>query len=133
MTRNLKEIQDGYKNVKDFRMLSITLDPKYDSAEVLYRFADKFGVNNKNWHFLTGSKDSIYWLMNKDGFLVVQPVPGKEDEVQLQHSELVVLVDKDGYIRGQYDGTKEKEIERLKDEIKVLYHSYGEPAKSTDR
>jgi protein SCO1/2 len=125
MTRNLKAIQDDYKDVKDFKMVSFTLDPKYDSAKVLAAFADKYDVNNKNWHFLTGSRDTIYRLMNQEGYLVVKPLPN-EDPAQFQHSELVVLVDKDGYIRGNYNGTLVKEIERLNDEIKVLYHSYGE-------
>lgn len=133
ITENLKEVFEGYKDVESFSMVSVTLDPKYDSAEVLHAFADKFGVNNKNWHFLTGNKDSIAWLMNKDGFLMVMPLPGTDDPVQIQHTEVIALVDKDGHIRGHYDGTNSKEIDRLKDEIKVLYHSYGETAKQTKR
>ncbi len=133
ITRNLKVIQDEYKDVKDFLIVSITLDPKYDAPEILHRFATKYDVNNKNWHFLTGSRDTIAWLMNKDGFLMVPPLPNPQDPVQIQHTEIVALVDKDGYIRGHYDGTSLQEIDRLKDEVKVLYHSYGEAAKRDKR
>ncbi|RYD82780.1 MAG: SCO family protein [Sphingobacteriales bacterium] len=125
MTKNLTVIKNEFKNWKDFRMISMTLDPKFDSPKVLNAFADKYEVNNGNWHFLTGSHDSIYWLMNQEGFLIVKPLPS-EDPAQFQHSEVVALIDKDGYIRGHYNGTDLKDVERLKDEIKLLYHSYAE-------
>ncbi len=54
LTKNMKELQDAMK-MKDFRkkidssyvrFISFSVDPERDSAEVLKRYADKYGVNH---------------------------------------------------------------------------------------
>ena len=61
LTRNMKRLQDSFvKNDSIVQFVSVSVDPEYDSAANLRKFADKFNVNHDNWWFLTGKKDEVY-------------------------------------------------------------------------
>ena len=68
LTRNMKKLQDALK-IKDelrgvdstfIQFLSFTVDPQRDSAPVLKKYADRFGVNPDIWWLLQGHKKTIY-------------------------------------------------------------------------
>ena len=53
---------------KDLMLLSVTVDPEYDSAEVLAQYAKRWGASYQGWRFLTGDVASlaaqlgeVYW------------------------------------------------------------------------
>ena len=118
MTGNLKRVQDEYLNDKDFRMVSISVDPEHDNVDSLAKYAKKFDINADKWYLLTGDKKYIYRLMSEKGFLITRP------ETPLAHSEIVELIDKEGHIRGQYKGTNPMEIDRLVEDIHALQVAY---------
>ena len=124
MTQNLQRVQGKFKDDKDFRIVSFTLDPKRDTAARLKWYADKYKINTYQWHFVTSTKDQIASVMGEDGYLVVKPVEGANPD-QLQHSDLVILVDKEGHIRGNYHGTKEEDIDKLIEDAHTLYVAYA--------
>jgi protein SCO1/2 len=62
MKRNMLTIQNEFKNQDRFAITSFTIDPARDSASVLASYAAKLGVDTKQWSFLTGNRDSIYYL-----------------------------------------------------------------------
>ena len=41
------------------RRVSFSVDPEYDSPEVLRLYADTWGITDSEWLFLTGQKESI--------------------------------------------------------------------------
>ena len=47
--------------------MSITVDPAYDTPEVLTRYAQSFAAQPQRWLFLTGDKATIYRLV-REGF-----------------------------------------------------------------
>ena len=51
----------------DVRLVSITVDPAYDTPEVLTRYAQSFAAQPQRWLFLTGDKATIYRLV-REGF-----------------------------------------------------------------
>jgi len=123
MTTQLTRVQEEFAEDADFQIVSITVDPKNDTADVLKAYSKEYGANNTIWWFLTGTKDSIYALAQKGFF-----ISAMEDEahpVDFIHSEKLVLVDKEGWIRGYYDGTDVKEVDKLMTEIKVLQSIYA--------
>jgi cytochrome oxidase Cu insertion factor (SCO1/SenC/PrrC family) len=68
----------------DVRLVSITVDPEQDTAEVLVEYASRFGANHERWLFLTGEKRAIYALAIEGFRLSVAdpekidpPLPGK--------------------------------------------------------
>lgn len=101
MNANLIQVQDAFKDYKDFGVASFTINPDNDTVEVLKAYADKYGVSNPNWHLMTGGKDAIYDLANK-GFNIYA---GENAEVEggFEHSGNFALIDKNGYIRSRMD------------------------------
>ena len=101
MNSNLVDIQNTFPNRTDFGIASFTINPDYDTQEVLKAYAQNYGVTNPNWHFLTGEKDALYDLANT-GFNLY----AAEAEVAdggFEHSGNFALIDKEGYIRSRTD------------------------------
>ncbi len=101
MTNNLVSLQDTFKDKTDFGVASITINPRYDTPTVLKTYANRYGIENPNWHLMTGQQDRIYNLA-REGFYILakeaQDVPGG-----FEHSGMFALVDKEGYIRSRTD------------------------------
>mgnify|MGYP003110758591 CR=1 FL=1 len=101
MNRNLIDVQNEFKDEPDFGIASITIDPEFDTPEVLREYAENYGVTNPNWNFLTGDKEKIYEMANA-GFGIYA---GKEETAPggFAHSGLFALIDKEGYVRSRTD------------------------------
>jgi len=65
MNRNMAEIQNKFFGNPNFGIASITINPEYDTVEVLKEHAAQIGVKSSNWHLMTGDKDYIYSISNK--------------------------------------------------------------------
>jgi protein SCO1/2 len=74
-TARLREVQKilGDRVGQDVFMYTITIDPEYDTQDVLKKYAEKFEAG-PGWLFLTGKKDDIILLRKKLGLY------SKEDE-----------------------------------------------------
>lgn len=101
MNRNLVEIQEEFKDFQNFGVASFTITPEIDTPEVLKNYAVKYGINNPNWHLMTGDEDKIYELANV-GFNIYV---GKDEstEAGFEHSGNFALIDKNGFIRSRKD------------------------------
>jgi protein SCO1 len=108
MTAQLQRLQTEFADDPDFVILSHTVNPSYDSVQVMKAYAERFEANPVKWWFLTGSKEELYKMARKS-YLVVPDVADTSfnhgDESDFIHTENFVLVDPDGRIRGIYDGT----------------------------
>ena len=104
------------------RLVSFSVDPSWDTPEVLSRYADAQapGVPPGRWLFLTGPADEIYRIV-KDGFKlsVAERPPGMDGGPGdlITHSDRLVLVDPSGRIAGYYHGTDDDASARLIEEI----------------
>ena len=113
MTKNLKSVYGEFAAKDEVHFVSVTVNPEFDSPQVLAEYAKKYGLDPLRWHFLTGSRESIQDLAIQ-GF----KIGSVEDPVF--HSTFLVLADKKAQIRGYYDGTKEEDLGRLKADIRRL-------------
>jgi protein SCO1/2 len=131
MNESMIKIQNEFYGNPAFGMISISIDPKRDTPEVLKAYADKNGATLKNWNFLTGDKEKIYSFSN-EGFRLYAG-ENKDVEGGFEHSGLFALIDKNGFIRSRtvmngenenpikfYNGLDEKEVQWLKEDIKLL-------------
>ena len=101
MNRNLSDIEKKFSKEKDFGIVSITINPKYDTSEVLKNHSEHLGVTSENWHFLTSeSQEYIHKLAAKFNMYVGENInaPGG-----FEHSGLFALIDKNGKIRCRTD------------------------------
>ena len=101
MNKNLVDIQNNFPNNNQFGIASFTINPDYDTPEILKAYAENYGVTNPNWHFLTGDKNAIYDLANKGFNLYAEQVEGAPGG--FEHSGNFALIDKKGFIRSRID------------------------------
>lgn len=98
------------------RRVSFSVDPEYDSPQVLQLYADSWGITDPSWLFLTGEKGSVRRLVT-EGFklgLDDEPPPGAASpDEPILHSTRFVLVDGTGVVRGYYDAFRPEELNRL--------------------
>lgn len=128
MSGNLLELQKIVSIFPEVHILSHTVNPDYDTPDVLKKYAKDLGANTMNWNFVTGDKEAIY-KQGLEGYFV----EAEKSEIApggFLHSELFVLVDKEGYIRSSrdeygnpiaaYDGTNPESVKKLIQDIKRL-------------
>lgn len=111
MKTQLLRVYEKFKDNPEVGILSHTIDPRHDSVAVLKAYARRLGVDGKFWHFVTGERDKIYEMGQKEYY-----VTAGEDSTAaggIIHSGAFILVDKNRRVRGMYDGTKEKDVSRL--------------------
>jgi len=117
MTSQMKQVLRAEDSPK-VRFVSISVDPKRDTPEVLAAYARKFHADMNRWVFLTGPRDTIQHL-SRNVFML-----GDVDDT-LQHSTRFVLVDGNSNIRGFYDTSDPGSIPKLIGDIKSLLKQSG--------
>ena len=101
MTSHMAEVNQALgKKATDVELVSITVDPEFDTPEVLKAYGEQVGASPNRWKFLTGPKDQVDTVVMK-GFLQAL---SKEPSGTPIHSTRFVLVDRDGWMRGFLDG-----------------------------
>lgn len=128
MTTQLTRVQEEFMKDSIVKIVSFTVDPKHDTAEVLKTYSKEYGAVPGKWSFVTGPKDSIYALAQKGYFITA--MEDTAHPADFIHSDKLVLVDKKGWIRGYYNGTDQKEVDKLITEIKVLQQIYADESSS---
>lgn len=120
MKTQMLRVHEEFQDSDDILLLSHTINPRYDTPEVLKNYKDKLGVSSSQWQFLTGDLTDIYELAQKSYLSTAMEDEEAVDDGGFIHSGAFVLVDKDRHIRGIYDGTKEKEVDRLMVDLNKL-------------
>mgnify|MGYP003301263178 FL=1 len=101
MNTNLVHIQNSFTAFPDFGIASFSINPEYDTSEVLRLYAQNNGITNPNWNLMTGDRNEIYKLAN-DGFNLY--TAASSDFVDgFEHSGYFAIIDKEGYIRSRVD------------------------------
>jgi protein SCO1/2 len=115
MNKNMMKVQEAFKEIPEFKIVGITVNPKDDTVQLLSKYSENFKAIPGKWYYLTGEKKPIYTLLREGFKLGTEEVPpaergGPNDFI---HSEKFVLVDREGTIRGYYNGTDVHEVETL--------------------
>lgn len=128
MHKSLVKVQDKYFGNPNVAFVSVTINPEFDTPEVLNAYAKENNVTNNNWQFLTGELDDIYALANQGFNLYAAEAP--EVEGGFEHSGFFALIDKKGNIRSRlvaqgnpkiyYNGLEDSDVKMLTDDIKKL-------------
>lgn len=140
---HMARLQADLSRERDVRLVSISIDPEYDTPKRLPAYATRFGADPQRWLFLTGSKDAIYRLA-VDGFHLGVADPGQnarwktgegwawgepatawahplpKGRLRLLHSSRFVLVDRQARIRGYYEGTDWEAVTRLRNTLPLV-------------
>lgn len=85
--------------VKNLELVSITLDPTYDTPGVLKEYADTHGIDTSNFSLLTGPENAIKDLLEQFGVIA-------EFEGDLvKHTLSTILINENGRIVHRADGS----------------------------
>ena len=85
--------------VQNLELVSITLDPAYDTPGILKEYAELRGIDTSNFSFLTGPENAIRDLLTQFG--VIAQFQGDI----LQHTLATLLIDPNGKIAHRTDGS----------------------------
>ncbi len=118
MNKEMARVANQYSKNNLLRFISISVDPDFDSPEVLAKYAAKYNLPVDKWRFLTGNQDSIYAIARQD--FLVDAIRDSSQINNVIHSSMLILLDPQKRIRGYYDSTNKTEVDKLTDEIKVL-------------
>ncbi|HEV7401610.1 MAG TPA: SCO family protein [Chthoniobacteraceae bacterium] len=83
---------------KDWRFVSVTIDPEYDTSERLAEYAARYGERHEGWIFATGQRQDIRALGAAVG-LVVSAGPGLPE-----HNLRTVVIDPGGRVKKIFSG-----------------------------
>lgn len=115
-------LQHDFQDAKDFRLVSVTVDPEFDAPPVLEKYAKKFGADAERWKFLTGPKDAVLALVTKGFWAAAEKntTPGHDPGVEVTHSVMLWLVDQNGNKRAHVEGTDPAGLAELHKKIALL-------------
>ena len=105
MLEKLKQELKRRPGWADIRLITFTLDPEHDSAEVLHRYATAAGVDEAQWRFLTGPREQLRRLH------------AERAQATSEDVRKLMLVDPQGHVRGFYDSKVTGQREALKRDV----------------
>jgi protein SCO1/2 len=112
MARMQEKLSD--RRAESIKLLSISVDPTYDTPEKLAAYAAKFEARPDKWRFLTGPEDAVKRLVEGPFMGLMKPEgtsPGGAPAIS--HSGYFMLVDADLKIRGVYDSAELPKLEEM--------------------
>jgi len=103
LTARMAELERRTAALERLHLVSFSVDPEYDTPEVLAEYAAGHGADTRRWSFLTGPLESVKAAI-EDGLRISM---GRDGEVinvnEVFHGPHFVLVDDRGRIRGYFD------------------------------
>lgn len=128
LNKNMKKIYDQFYLNPNFRILSISVDPEYDTPSILKEKAQKLKINSNIWQMVTGDKDYIYKIAMEGYFS--SALEDKDNEENILHAGHFLVINDKGYIsskrgtQGQpiltYDGTDMAGVKELIIDLKKI-------------
>lgn len=106
LMKRMAELQRRYREdgLDAIRLVSITVDPDYDTPERLREAESRYGVDGQRWVLLTGGRPLIRELAESGFQVPVGETRGTNDGLSdIAHTGKLMLVDGNGALRGYYD------------------------------
>lgn len=113
MGQQMARVHERFKNDPRVKLVSVSVNPAYDTPEILAQYAKRFSADPESWHFLHGPEEDVLAL-TVGGFKMGDP-----DDV-IAHSQRFALVDTEGFVRGYYLGVDAASVDELMGDIKRL-------------
>lgn len=121
MSKNLLKVLAKFKGNQEVKILSHSIDSKYDTPWILKRYANKLGVAGDQWQFVHGSQKDIYGIADK---YMVYAKENDQAPGGFEHQGWFILVDKEKRLRGAYDGTDDDQVAQLMQDMDILLAEY---------
>ena len=110
--KQLKEMPAGPKN---WKLLSISFDPEYDTPKTLTAYAERYKYDPASWSFLTGELIEIDAITEQFGLMF----PRNQDGTGFDHNLRTVVIDPQGKIQAVLKGNSWKAEELVTEMVKA--------------
>jgi protein SCO1/2 len=104
MDKNFQQVQAAVKKtpaLADVQLVSVTLDPEFDTPTVLKRYAQGLKADPAVWHFVTGDRAELASFAKSFGVIAEAGTP----DSALVHNLRTAVIDPDGRLVKAYSGT----------------------------
>lgn len=120
-TARMQRLTERLADSKGLLFVSFSVDPEYDTPEVLARYAKKRDIDGRRWKFLTGDPAAIKRTSEEGLKLVLQRRGTLPDGTpDIVHDPHFVLLDRRGRIRGYYNSTDRDRLDALIADARAL-------------
>lgn len=112
ISERMAEANRKLEGVADFRLVSFTVDPRYDTPAVLADYAKTWKADPRRWYFLTGAEPSdqtMFDLARAFKIAAARSIPEEGEDPDLPdiaHGTNILLVDQSGWVRGVFDSSE---------------------------
>ena len=133
MMYHMAELQDDLieNNVEDYKIVSFSVDPEYDTPEILKEYLDvyapdpeddKIRWDESKWEMLTGyTPKAIEELSMKSFKMPVAAYPDSSPEAgQVLHGTLFSLVNQEGEVVKSYSGVEDVPYDQIVKDMEAL-------------
>ena len=103
MDKHFQQVQDAIRNtpqLSDVRLVSVTLDPEFDTPAVLKKHAQALKADPAIWHLLTGQREALASVAKSFGVTTEAGPPGS----LVVHNLRTAVIDPDGRLVKAYSG-----------------------------
>ncbi|HWQ91259.1 MAG TPA: SCO family protein, partial [Clostridia bacterium] len=118
MSNNFAAARDTLKGITNapanWILLSITMDPGFDTPAVLKRYGETYHYEPANWTFATGSLADISEMGDRFGLIF-----WREDRGNISHNLRTVVIDPAGRVSKIFDGNNWKPEELVQEILRV--------------
>lgn len=101
MSKRFKELQreiETDQSLRNVQLRGITLDPKFDTPEVLHAYASAMGADPARWRFVTGTVEEV------DRLTKAFSVHVERNGALIDHTLATALVDEEGRVTDFWRG-----------------------------
>ncbi|MFC5591803.1 SCO family protein [Sporosarcina soli] len=109
--------EEGYTD-DQFLLVSVTLDPEYDTVERIEQYKEVFAITSPNWLFLRGTEEETLNFARNFNFFY-----DKDADGFVTHATTMYIVDADDQIRAHHImamGNKQVNIQEVADHLQQL-------------
>ena len=121
-TSNLDSLRRYIGNRPDVMFLSVSLDPRRDTPDILRQYADVHEIDTANWHLLSGPEATTDSLLGRIGFVRRKSFTTYTETGEvyfIDHSDFITVLDRRGRLRAKFSGT-EPDIADIAETINTL-------------
>jgi protein SCO1/2 len=119
VTKRMAEIQKLTAGAPDVRLLSLTVDPRSDTAPVLAKWGARFGADTNRWSLLTGEQAQLHWVIGTS-FLATETNNPFNTMGGFAGTDRIAVVDQRGNLRAFFDGLRVETPSAVAAEIELL-------------
>ena len=122
MTSNMVKVQKKLKEEDlDVQIISFSVDPNYDSPNVLKEYAIEYEADLSNWYFLTGYDFETIKDLSINSFqtMLQEGTPENENDL-IAHSTSFFLINPNGELIKKYDGMGTQQVDEIIEDFKKV-------------